>query len=191
MEKPKLDNARKLTGIYFIDPEDREYEKTRKNARKKLEVPMEAAMACEMETRKPQETVASESTDSHKKTKYACNVEAHESTRKRLESALPRNHEDHIAEKKGFIQQITTTWCAKFSMLQAVKILDAKASVDKEWEKLEQLPAWQLAKVRSKKEVVLEAQTLKKNSPCCYFDGHCASQKCGVSKKQRTSRAPR
>ena len=53
-------------------------------------VPMEAAMPCKMGTRKrartPQETVASESTDSRKKTKYACIVEAHESARKRVES---------------------------------------------------------------------------------------------------------
>ena len=36
-EKPKLDNARKLRGIYFIDPEDKEFKETIKNARKKLE----------------------------------------------------------------------------------------------------------------------------------------------------------
>ena len=39
--------------------------------------------------------------DPHKKTKFACIVEAHESTRKRLESTLPKDHEDHIAGK-GF-----------------------------------------------------------------------------------------
>ena len=32
-EKPKLDNARKLRGIYFIDPEDKEFKETIKNAR--------------------------------------------------------------------------------------------------------------------------------------------------------------
>ena len=35
-EKIHLDNARKLRGIYFIDPEDKEIQKTIKNARKKL-----------------------------------------------------------------------------------------------------------------------------------------------------------
>ena len=29
LEKPKLDNARKLRGIYFIDPEGGEYKETR------------------------------------------------------------------------------------------------------------------------------------------------------------------
>ena len=47
------------------------------------------------------ETVASGDTHPHKKTKFACIVEAHESTRKRLESTPPRNHDDHSAER-GF-----------------------------------------------------------------------------------------
>ena len=37
-------------------------------------------------------------------------------------------------------------------------IPDAEAAVDKEWKKLETIPAWQLEKVKSKKEVILEAQ---------------------------------
>ena len=32
-----LENARKLRGIYLIDPEDMEFKETIKNARKKLE----------------------------------------------------------------------------------------------------------------------------------------------------------
>ena len=35
IEKPKLDNARKLRGIYFIDPEDEKFEEIMKNARGK------------------------------------------------------------------------------------------------------------------------------------------------------------
>ena len=80
MEKPKLDNARKLRGIYFIAPEDGEFQETSKNARKNLETPLEAAMPCKMETRKCfkelRETAASRDTHPHKKTKYACIVEA-------------------------------------------------------------------------------------------------------------------
>ena len=40
-----------------------------------------------------------------------------------------------------------------------MKIPDAKAAVDKEWEKLEKLPAWQVTKFKSKKEVIEKAQT--------------------------------
>ena len=45
-EKIHLDNARKLQGIYFIDPEDKEYKETIKNARKKLETSVAPAMPC-------------------------------------------------------------------------------------------------------------------------------------------------
>ena len=44
-------------------------------------------------------------------------------------------------------------------MPQAMKIPAAKAAVDKEWEKLEKMPAWNLTKVRSKSEVIDEART--------------------------------
>ena len=46
VEKPKLDNARQLRGIYFIEPNDEEFKLTVKAARRKLEVPMPAAMPC-------------------------------------------------------------------------------------------------------------------------------------------------
>ena len=46
-----------------------------------------------------------------------------------------------------------------FPMPQAMKIPAAKAAADKEWEKLEKISAWNLTKVRSKKEVIDEART--------------------------------
>ena len=36
IERSKLDNARRLRGIYFIDPEDKEFKETIKNAREKM-----------------------------------------------------------------------------------------------------------------------------------------------------------
>ena len=45
-EKLHLENARKLRGIYFIDPEDKEFKETIKNARKKLETSVAPAMPC-------------------------------------------------------------------------------------------------------------------------------------------------
>ena len=44
-------------------------------------------------------------------------------------------------------------------MPQAMKIPAARAAVDKEWETLEKKSAWNLTKVRSKKEVIDEART--------------------------------
>ena len=39
-QKPELDNARRMRGIYFIDPEDEEYKEIIQDARRKLEVQM-------------------------------------------------------------------------------------------------------------------------------------------------------
>ena len=47
-EKIHLENARKLRGIYFIDPEDKEFKETIKNARKKLETSVAPAMPCKI-----------------------------------------------------------------------------------------------------------------------------------------------
>ena len=52
LKSPQVDSARRLRGIYFIDPEDGQYKATIKNARTKLEVLMEAAMRCKMGTKK-------------------------------------------------------------------------------------------------------------------------------------------
>ena len=58
-------------------------------------------------------------------------VEAHESTRERLEGTLSKDHDDHIAEK-GFHSLSHYNLAHKFvPMLQAIKNLDATAAVDK------------------------------------------------------------
>ena len=65
-----------------------------------------------------------------------------------------------ILQEEGTIHCNITIWYTKFiPMPQAMKIPAAKAAVDKEWEKLEKIPAWNLTKVRSKSEVIDEART--------------------------------
>ena len=88
----------------------------------------------------------------------ACIVEAHESPRKHLENSQSKDHEDRIAEK-GFNSLSHWNLVHKsIPMRQAMKIPDAKATVDKEQEELEKILAWQLTKVRIKKEVIAEAR---------------------------------
>ena len=49
IDKPKLDNARKLRGTCHIEPEDMEIEEPReKKAQKKLEVILDSAMPCKL-----------------------------------------------------------------------------------------------------------------------------------------------
>ena len=96
IEKPKLDNARQLRGILFIELEDEEFRHIVQNARRKLEIPMPAAKPSTTPTHCRGETC-------HKigkhKTKYACIVDADESMRIRLECVPHRYHEDHIFVK--------------------------------------------------------------------------------------------
>ena len=97
IEKPKLDNARRLRGIYFIDPEDKEFKETIRNARRKLETPMAPAMPCK--TCKKMKHGETRSKTNDFKSKFACILEASESTRLRMEESPPNSHEDHIAGK--------------------------------------------------------------------------------------------
>ena len=151
-EKIHLDNARKLRGIYFIDPEDKEYKETIKNARKKLETSVAPAMPCKI--------MKNCGSGSDKNTtKLACILEANESTRMRMGNSESHNHEDHIAGKGENSLQHYNLVHKFIPMPQAMKIPAAKAAVDKEWEKLEKISAWNLTKVKSKKEVIDEART--------------------------------
>ena len=95
---------------------------------------------------------------SEAKTRSSCITEAHESTRQRVESVTKRIHEEHIAGK-GQNSVLHYNLVHKFiPMPQAMKIPDAKAAVDKERKKLQTIPAWDVRKVKSKKEVIKEAQ---------------------------------
>ena len=111
-EKIHLENARKLRGIYFIDPEDTEFKETIKNARKKLETSVAPAMPCQI--MKNCGTGASNKI----KTKLAC-----------------IHQEDQNAGKGENSLQHYNLVHKLIPMPQAMKIPPAKAAVDKEWEK--------------------------------------------------------
>ena len=91
-------------------------------------------------------------------TKLACILDADESTRMRMGNSIPHHHQDHIAGKGDNSLQHYNLVHKFIPMPQAMKIPAAKAAVDKEWEKLEKILAWNLTKVRSKKEVIDEAR---------------------------------
>ena len=136
IEKPKLFNAGKLRTICHIDPEDIEFQEAMQNALKRLELPMESAMPCKVQNHPCREPCGKESDT--RRSKYACLSESHESTRKRLERTLPKVHEDRIGGK-GFDSSSHYNLVHKFiPMPQAMKIPDAQAAEDKDWEKLEE-----------------------------------------------------
>ena len=80
-------------------------------------------------------------------------------------------------------------------MPQAVKIPAAKSAVDKEWEKMEKISAWNLTKVRSKKEVIDEARTSGAKVHFASLMDICHMKKCGIGGKapkvQRSGCSPR
>ena len=76
----------------------------------------------------------------------------------RMGESLPNHHEDHIARKGDNSLQHYNLVHKFIPMPQVMKIPAAKAAVDIEWEKLKKNSAWNLTKVRSKKEVIDEAQ---------------------------------
>ena len=127
----------KLRGIYFIDPEDKEVKETIKNARKKLETSVAPAMPCKI-LKKNCESGASNKI----KSRLACVLEADKSARLRMGESLPTHHEDLITGKGDKSLQHYDLVHKFIPMPQAMKFTAAKATVDKEWEKLEKIPAW-------------------------------------------------
>ena len=103
-EKPHLDNVRKLRGTYFIDPEDKEFKETIKNARKKMKTPMAPAMPCK--TCKKSKHGETRGKTNEFKSKLACILEASESSRMRMEESLPRT----ILQEKETIHCNITIW---------------------------------------------------------------------------------
>ena len=65
------------------------------------------------------------------KTKHACAVESHESTRQRMEPTLQRGHEDHIAARGENSMNHYSLAHELIPMQKAMRIPDAKAAVEK------------------------------------------------------------
>ena len=84
-------------------------------------------------------------------------LEVDESTRMRM--GTPHHHEDHVAGKGENPLQHDNLVHDFVQMPQGMKILAGKVAVDKEWDKLGKNSAWNLMKVKSKKQVIEEART--------------------------------
>ena len=122
---------------------------TIKNARKKLETSVALAMPCKIMKN------CGNGASNKIKTKLACILEADESTRMRMVIII----KTILQEKERNSLQHHNLVHIFIPMPQAMKIPAAKAAVDKEWEKLEKISAWNLTKVKSKKQVIDEART--------------------------------
>ena len=133
----------------------RNSKKTIKNARKNLETPMAPAMPRKTCKKNKKGDCRSKTNDF--KSKFACILEASESTRLRMEESLPNYHEDHIAGKGDNSLQRCNLVHKFIPMHQAMKIPATKQQWIKNGRNFEKIPAWNLTKV-SKSKVIDEAR---------------------------------
>ena len=138
-EKIHLDNARKLRGICFIDPEDTEFEETIKNARNKLETSVAPAMP--LKIMKNCGGGASNKTCVHSGSWWI-----HKNAYGKFDTAS--SWRPYRRKRWKFITALQLG-SQVYSMPQAMKLPAAKAAVDNELEKLENFSAWNLTKVIS------------------------------------------
>ena len=101
-------------------------------------------------------------------------MEAHESTRKRLESSLPK---DHIAGK-GYNSMSHCNWVHKFiPMPQAMRIPDAKSSSGQGMEEARDDSSMEFGKRQEQKGGYSGSTMRQKESPLCHTDGYMSPQK--------------
>ena len=143
-EKPQLNNARRLRGIYLVDLDDEDKDNLQNMlGRHRKDVWHQPSF---VKTPKVITQVCANSeiaSEKKSKTVYESVVESNESTRQRTGSVQSKSHEDHTAGK-GFISMSHTLVHKVILLPPVMTFLDAKATVDKEWKKLETIPAWRL-----------------------------------------------
>ena len=139
IKKPKLDNARQLRGIFFIEPEDEEFKHTMKNARRKL-----AAMPCKIPIKSSEKT--------QDKICLCCWCRRKHETKAGRSSTQtsPRSYHWKREEFSDSLQSCSQI----YSYASSYQNSGSKGSSGKRIGKLEKIPAWQLTKVRNKKEVI-------------------------------------
>ena len=155
IEKPKLDNARQLRGIFFIEPNDEEFKVTIKAARRKLEVSMPAAMPCKIPMKSSGKTHRNIWETQDKICMYCWCRRKHEIkarwSRTQISSISHHCKRDEFSDSLQSCSQV-------HSDASSNENSGCKGNRVKEWEKLKKIPAWQLTKVRNKKEVIYEAR---------------------------------
>ena len=112
----------------------------------------ESAMPCKIYNCRHKETCGVNDS-SASRTRSALITETHEPSRTRIGKTEARFHEDLIAAK-GF-NSLT------HYNLGHKPVPMCEPRCDKEWEKLEKLPAWQVTNVKNKKTVVFQRADLK------------------------------
>ena len=136
--RSQLDNARQMRGIYLLI---RRMKNTKKSSRM-----LGQSWKC-VWTRlcRAMRTNSSSGSQENGASLFWCiklvKRKLNESTSQRVEPSQPKNHENHIEGNGNNSMHLN---------IRRWKLPDAKAAVDKEWKKLETIPAWQLGRQEQK-----------------------------------------
>ena len=149
--KTELQAARRNIGIFQVLAGDEDYIKVIAQARLKLDKDSALAMPCIGMNGKSSgqheatlTSIDASTGQTHPGDKGAC--------------GKVKQHVDHIAGE-GYVSSFRYGLVHRpIHIQEALKISGAKAAINKEWNKLKTLPAWDEKKVRSKKDVVSEAK---------------------------------
>ena len=154
-EKPKHENARRLTGIYFIEPEDNEFKEIIKNPRKSWT--SQPFLQCLVKG-------PIEGTEQPVARMMITSQKMRVSWKQRNPSGcvcvdLHPKFTKTTLQGKRVIHCIITIWYTNsFLCLKQWRYLQRKQQWTENWEKLANISAWNLAKVRNKSEVIDEAR---------------------------------
>ena len=177
VEQPRLDNAGNLGGIYFIGPDDLEFTETMINAREKLESPMESAVPCSAGTpvaKNP--TFADQDMHASSELMNLRGSAWKELRQKIMKIALPG---------RDSIRWVITTLRATLSQCPSDENPGCESRRWQRMEELDTIAAWQLDKVKSKKEVIKMAERRGYSALCC-ANGHLPSQNSELEPKFQT-----
>ena len=172
-EKPKLDNARRLRRIYFIDPDNQEYKEILQLARRKLERPAEAAVPCQKEIHTGNKKLAAEVTTSHKvpKTIHGGIPRIHKAT----SGTFPiwKNTTTTLRAKVLLRWPITIRCTSSFPRHKRCKFLMQKQQWTRNGRSSRQSQHGNWRKSQVKKEVILETQRHKQKVHFATLMGIC------------------
>ena len=138
-------------------PEDKEFKETIKNARKKLETPVALAVLCKISKNNQNCGNGDNPMRSNQNLRVfwkPVNLQdfVRENHCRIITKTIITGKGDNSLQHYNLVHKL-------IPMPQYIQIPTAKAAVEKEKEKLEKISAWNLTKVRSKKEVIDEART--------------------------------
>ena len=90
-----------------------------------------------------------------------------------------------ILQEKVRIHCNITIWFTNFSYASSYENSSSKSSSGQGMRKLDKISAWNLTKVRSKKEVIDEARKSGAKVHLASFNGHLSSEKCWIGDKHQ------